>query len=48
MASTVLMQGLLVVYFAIAVLAAWEGNWPRVLYWCSAFGITSSVIWGMR
>jgi len=48
MASTALMQCLLVAYAVIAGTAAWEGDWWRVLYWVSAAGITSSVIWGMR
>lgn len=40
-----LMQGLLVAYFVIACTFAYEANWPKMLYWVSAFGITFSVLW---
>jgi len=46
MASTVLMQGLLVVYAVIMAASLYEGNYPRALYWLSAFGITTAVLWG--
>jgi len=46
--STMLMQGLLVVYVVTAMLSCYEGNYPRGLYWLSAAGITSAVLWGMR
>lgn len=46
--STMLMQGLLVIYVVVAILSGWEGNYPRCLYWISAAGITSAVLWGMR
>ena len=48
MASTMLMQGLLIAYAVVAIVSACEGNWPRALYWISAFGITTAVLWGTR
>jgi drug/metabolite transporter (DMT)-like permease len=39
-----LMQGLVVVYVIVAVVFAWEGNWPKCLYWIGASIITSSVL----
>lgn len=42
------MQGLLVVYALIAMAALVEENWPRALYWVSAIGITTAVLWGTR
>ena len=36
MTDDLLMQCLIVVYIVIACVSAFEGNWPRVLYWCSA------------
>ena len=43
--GTVLMQGLIVFYVVLACVFAWENNWPKVLYWCSAGLITISVLW---
>ncbi len=42
------MVGLLVIYAVISVLCGLEKNWPRLLYWVSAFFINASVMWGMR
>ena len=42
--GTLLMQGLIVAYVVIAVVFAFEGNWPKVLYWISAGLITTSVL----
>lgn len=47
MTSTAMMMGLIAVYGVIAIVAMTEGNWPRVLYWMSAAGITTAVLWGM-
>jgi len=35
-------------YLVLAVLGAWDGRWPVVLYWCGAMMLTLGVIWGMR
>ena len=43
-----MMTGLVWFYVAIAILAAYEGNYARVLYWCSAAGITVAVLWGSK
>ncbi len=40
-----LMQALIVAYVVIACVFAFEGNWPKVLYWLSAGSITLSVLW---
>lgn len=48
MTSTVMMQGLVLFYLATASVSCYEGNWPRVLYWVSAAGITTAVLWGTR
>lgn len=48
MSSTGLMMFLVVVYVVTACVSGYEGNWPRVLYWISAAGITTAVIWGTR
>ena len=45
MTGDTLMVGLIVVYVVLAVIFAFEGNWPRVLYWVSAGLITTSVLW---
>ena len=42
--GTLLMQGLIVAYVVIAVVSAWEGNWPRCTYWIGAAIITGSVL----
>jgi len=39
-----LMQCLVVVYVIVAVVFAWEGNWWKVVYWCSASALTISVL----
>lgn len=41
------MHMLVLAYAVIAVVSACEGNWPRCLYWISAAGIASAVLWGM-
>ena len=46
--STALMIGLVGIYVLTAGVSGYEGNWPRVLYWVSAAGITSAVVWGMK
>ena len=43
--SSALMLGLIAAYGVIAIVAACEQNWPRVLYWVSAGLITTSVLW---
>lgn len=48
MTSTGMMVFLVVFYLATAGVAGTEGNWPRVLYWISAAGITSAVLWGTK
>lgn len=45
MASRSLMMCLLGVYIVIAVIAVYEQKWPVVLYWLSAAGILSAVLW---
>jgi len=40
-----LMIFLLCFYAVIALAFAWEGNYPKALYWVGAFIITSSVLW---
>lgn len=48
MASTMLMQGLVVAYWIVAAVSAGEGNWARCLYWMCAAGITIAVLWGSK
>ena len=48
MASTRMMVFLICCYALTAGLSGYEGNWPRVLYWISAAGITVAVLWGTR
>lgn len=48
MTSTGLMKLLVVEYALIAAVCLVEGNWPRLLYWLSAAGITIAVIWGTK
>lgn len=43
-----MMMGLVVFYLLVAMVSAQETNWPRVLYWISAAGITTAVLWGTR
>jgi hypothetical protein len=43
--SSWMMTGLIIVYISIALMAAYEWNWPRMLYWISAGCITISVLW---
>lgn len=45
MTSTRLMQGLLAIYLVIASCAAWEQNWPRLIYWIGAALIMIGVLW---
>lgn len=48
MTSTGMMGFLIVFYVATAIVIGMEANWPRVLYWCSAAGITTAVLLGTR
>lgn len=48
MTSQIMMMGLVVFYLLVAGVSAMETNWPRVLYWISAAGITTAVLWGTR
>lgn len=48
MTSTGMMSFLVVFYCATAIMSGLEANWPRVLYWVSAAGITSAVLWGTK
>jgi len=45
--SGVMMKGLILFYLVTAIVSAYEGNYPRALYWLSAGGITTGVLWGM-
>ena len=45
MNSTTTMLVLILFYAVIAAQAAYEGNWPRVLYMVSAIGISVAVMW---
>ena len=44
MNGILLMQGLIVAYVVIAIVFAWEGDWPKCTYWIGAAIITSSVL----
>ena len=46
--STLLMKILVCEYVGIALVCLAEGNYPRLLYWASAAGITTAVLWGTR
>jgi hypothetical protein len=48
MTSTMMMIGLVAFYVLTAGVSGWENNWPRVLYWLSAAGITVAVLWAQR
>lgn len=48
MTSSYMMMGLIAFYLLVACVSSIEGNWPRVLYWLSASGITTAVLWGSR
>ena len=48
MISSYLMVCLVVAYVVIAGVAVYEQNYARVLYWISAAGITTAVLWGTR
>lgn len=48
MTSTMMMIGLVAFYVLTAGVSGWENNWPRVLYWLSAAGITTAVLWMQR
>ena len=48
MMSSTLMVALVGVYLVVAAVSAWEHNWPRVLYWVSAAGITTAVLWSTK
>lgn len=43
--STKLMIWLMCNYVVIGGISLFEGNYPRALYWASAFLITTSVLW---
>ena len=45
MTSTTVMWILIGFYVIIAALAAWERNWPRVLYYLAAGLISLAVLW---
>jgi len=45
MISSGMMIALCVAYLVIATTAAWERNWPRVLYFVCAAGISLAVLW---
>jgi hypothetical protein len=44
MTGNLLMQCLVVVYVIVAVVFAYENNWPKMAYWIGAGIITSSVL----
>lgn len=46
--STNMMIGLVGFYILTAGVSAYELNWPRALYWISAAGITTAVLWGTK
>lgn len=48
MTSTRIMLWLIVNYIVIAMLAAREGDWPRVLYYIAAALISVAVLWMPR
>ena len=48
MTSTTMMIGLIGIYLLTAAVSAYESNLPRVLYWISAAGITTAVLWGTK
>jgi len=46
--STIMMKGLMFVYFVVALVCLCENNYPRALYWVSAGFLTTSILWGMK
>ena len=42
------MAVLIGVYILLAGVFAYERHWPFVLYWTSAAGISTAVLWGMK
>ena len=40
-----MMRFLVCCYILTAILFALQRNWPKMLYWCGAALITTSVIW---
>ena len=48
MISTWLMKALLVAYVIITAACIYERDWPKMLYWVSACGITTAILWGMK
>lgn len=48
MTNTWMMMGLIAVYVVTASVSLYEGNYPRMLYWLSASGITTAVLWSTR
>ncbi len=48
MLSDKIMQGFMVAYFILSVICFFEKNYPKMLYWICAGGLTASVLWGMR
>ena len=43
--GNLLMQSLAVFYVLVAIVFAYEGNWPKCAYWIGASIITTSVLW---
>ena len=48
MISTWLMKALLVAYVIITAACIYERDWPKMLHWVSACGITTAILWGMK
>lgn len=48
MTSSGMMIFLIGFYVLTSLVSGVEGNWPRVLYWLSAAGITTAVLWGAK
>ncbi len=46
MLSSAMMTGLIGFYVLVALVAVYEGNYSRTLYWVSAAGITTAVLLG--
>ena len=42
------MKVLIGVYLVLACIFLYERQWPFVLYWTSAAGISTAVLWGMK
>lgn len=46
--SSLLIKILLVEYIIVAIVCAYERNWPKVLYWISASGLQIAILFGMK